>query len=166
MSCLGVHFALTPEDAEALRTIPNEKDRLFRLQEELEPRYFEAATYIAESDKSWDAMHRVLSDGQLSWSGGKFPLNHTVLAGELLYTDSDYIMSLKTPDQVKEISSALDTLTEEEFSRRYYQIDSDSYGLTPSAQDFEYTWEWFQGVRELYRRAAQEGRFVLFTADQ
>ncbi len=33
-------------------------------------------------------------------------------------------------------------------------------------EDFGYTWEWFQGVRDLYQRAATEGRFVLFTADQ
>jgi hypothetical protein len=33
-------------------------------------------------------------------------------------------------------------------------------------EDFAYTWDWFQGVRDLYLLAAAEGLFVLFTADQ
>ncbi len=111
-------------------------------------------------------MHRALSDGQLSWDGGEYPLNHTVLAGELLYTDSDYIMSLKTPNQVRDIAAALPAITEEEFRRRYSAIDAESYGSPLSDEDFRYTWDWFQGVRDLYTRAAKEGRFVLFTADQ
>jgi hypothetical protein len=35
-----------------------------------------------------------------------------------------------------------------------------------SDEDFQYTWDYFQEVRNLYTRASQEGRFVLFTADQ
>jgi hypothetical protein len=33
-------------------------------------------------------------------------------------------------------------------------------------QDFEYTWEWFVGLREFWQRAAAENRAVLFTVDQ
>ena len=29
--------------------------------------------------------------------------------------------------------------------------------------DFEYTWDWFENVRELYRKAATQGRAVIFT---
>lgn len=167
MSCLGVHFALTEEDVNSFRAIDDEKERLSYLQEEIEERYMaEPGTYAAESDKSWDAMHRALADGHLSWDGGTYPLNHAVLAGELLYTSDDYIMSLKTPKQVKEIADALDKIPEEWFRTRYNAIPSDEYSTELSDEDFAYTWEWFQGVRELYRRAASEGRYVLFTADQ
>lgn len=167
MSCLGVHFALTEQDIAALLAFENEQDRLSYLQEELEERYLaQPKTYAAESDKSWDAMHRALSDGQLTWEGGTFPLNHTVLGGRLLYTESDYIMSLKTPEQVIAIAGALQALTKAEFKRRYDQIDRESYDTELDDEDFEYTWEWFQGVRELYLRAAAEQRYVLFTADQ
>jgi hypothetical protein len=95
-----------------------------------------------------------------------YPLNHTVLAGELLYTDSDYIMSLKTPEQVRDIATALTGISEADFRRRYDAINAKSYGFPLSDEDFRYTWDWFQGVRDLYSRAAKEGRFVLFTADQ
>jgi hypothetical protein len=75
-------------------------------------------------------------------------------------------MSLKTPKQVRDIAAALPSITEEDFRRRYFAIDAKSYGVPLSDEDFRYTWDWFQGVRDLYSRAAQEGRCVLFTADQ
>ena len=167
MSCLGVHFALTEKEAAHLRSLEDEQARLEHLQEVIEEAYFgEHPDLKAESDKSWDAMHRALADGQLNWDGGQYPLNHTVLAGESLYTESDYIMSLKTPQQVRDIAAALLTNTEDEFRRRYFAIDAESYGFPLSDEDFRYTWDWFQDVRELYTRAAQQGRFVLFSADQ
>ena len=167
MSCLGVHFALTKEDVAALRAIADEQERLSFLQEDIEERYLaKPANYAAESDKSWDAMHRALSDGRLTWKGGTYPLNHAVLAGELLYTDSDYIMTLKDPAQVRDIANGLRPLTEVHFRARYDAIDRESYGSELTDEDFDYTRHWFQRVRELYERAANEGRFVLFTADQ
>src|SRR5262245_9978603 len=103
MGCLGVHFALTEKEVEHLRSLADERARREHLCEDIEKAYFEEHPELkAESDKSWDAMHRALADGELTWDGGDYPLNHTVLAGELLYTDSDYIMSLKTPQQVRD----------------------------------------------------------------
>lgn len=167
MSCLGVHFALTPDDAQALTALENDDDRLEHLTEEIEERYFKGPeAYIAESDKSWDAMHRALSDGTLSSSGGSYPLNHVVLGGTSLYADDDYIMSLKTPAQVRDIAAALAPVDEAEFRRLYNNIDVGDYDGDVSDEDFEYTWGWFAGVRDLYIKAAAEGRFVLFTADQ
>lgn len=167
MSCLGVHFALTEKESAHLRSLDDEQARLEYLQEVIEQTYFDKHPDLkAESDKSWDAMHRALADGQLSWDGGQYPLNHAVLGGESLYAESDYIMSLKTPPQVRDIAAALPAITENEFRRRYFAIDAKSYGFPLSDEDFDYTWDWFQGVRDLYTRAAKEGRFVLFTADQ
>src|SRR3982074_1805608 len=108
MSCLGVHFALTEKEVSHLRSLNDEQDRLEHLQEGPQEHYLnQEKQFASESDKSWEAMHRALSDGEMSWDGGGYPLNHTVLAGELLYTDSDYIMSLKTPEQVRAIAAAL-----------------------------------------------------------
>jgi len=167
MGCLRVHYALTEKDAIHLRSLPSEETRLDYVQEVIEEHYFESQPeWKAETDKSWDALHRLLTDGELSWEGGDYPLNHTVLAGELLYTEPDYIMSLKTPQQVRDIAAALSRLNEDEFKRRYFAINADSYGFPLSDEDFGYTWDWFQGVRDLYRGAAKDGRYVLFTADQ
>lgn len=167
MSCLGVHFALSDIDVAALREFEDEQDRLSHLQEVIEEEYFaNHEDLVAQSDKAWDAMHRVLADGELTWDGGAYPLNHVVLAGELLYAESDYIMSLKTPAQVKDISTALTAVTEIDFRERYFAIDPQSYGMELNEEDLAYTWDGFQSVRDLYARAAADGRYILFTADQ
>lgn len=164
---LGVHFALSDEEAAKLRALASDEERLEFVTEDLEERYFEGdKAYVAESDKAWDAMHRALADGELSWDGGAYPLNHTVLGGERLYDGDDYVMILKTPQQVRDTAAALEALTEQDFRRRYDAIDADTYDGEKDDDDFAYTWEWLQPVRDLFRKAATEGRHVLFTADQ
>jgi hypothetical protein len=166
MACRGVHFAITGPEVEQLRSL-DEEQRLELITEQLEEAYFHNSRhYVGESDKAWDAMHRALADGQLTWDGGTYPLNHAVLAGELLYSEDDYIMSLKSPEQVRDISQALAAITEDELRRRYFAIDADSYGDALTDDDFAYTWDSFETVRALYARAAQDGRYVLFTVDQ
>jgi len=32
--------------------------------------------------------------------------------------------------------------------------------------DFQYTWTWFENIRDLCRKAAGSGRAVIFTVDQ
>lgn len=169
MSCLGVHFALSNEDVALLRGLKSGEARLEHLQEVIEEEYMSdngPDAMYAENDKAWDAMHRALADGRLTWDGGAYPLNHAVLAGELLYTGSDYIMSLKSPEQVKDIAVALAEIDLDTFTERYRKIDSEDYGFPLTDEDLEYTWEWFQSVRDLYARAAANDRSVLFTADQ
>ena len=149
MSCLGVHFALTPDEVSQLRSFESDDERLAHLQEVIEEDYLSEENQLAvESDRAWDAMHRILSDGKLTWDGGNFPLNHVVLAGDLLYFGSDYIMSLKTPEQVKAIAEALSTVSFADFKSRYFSIDAEDYGFPLTDDDLSYTWEWFQGVRE------------------
>ncbi len=167
MGCLGVHLALSDAEVQHLRSLPSEPDRLDSIVEELEEDDFaDHEEYMAQSDKAWDAMHRALTDGELSWDGGEYPLNHAILGGELLYTRPDYIVSLKSPDQVRDVAAALSGLTEAEFRRRYFAIDPDVYGFPVDERDFCYTWDWFQEVRRLYATAAAEGRHVLFLASQ
>ena len=169
MSCLGVHFALSIEDVALLKGLESEEARLEHLQEVIEEEYMSddgSDAMYAENDKAWDAMHRILADGTLSGDGGTYPLNLAILGGELLYTGDDYIMDLKSPEQVKDIAVALAGVEFEVFSERYRQIDAEDYGFPLTDEDLEYTWEWFQSVRDLYARAAAANRAVLFTADQ
>lgn len=167
MSCLGVHFALSGDDVALLLSKQNDEERLTLIQDEFEERYFEEpGRYIAQSDKAWDAMHRALSDGLLSYDGGQYPLNHVVLGGQPLFSEDDYIISLKTPEQARDVALAIAGLTREQFRERYDAINPEDYGVDLTDEDFQYTWEWFQEVRTLYQTAASEGRHVLFTVDQ
>ena len=165
MAASGVHFALSDDEVAALRAVGDDA-RIGHIQEAIETPFFDKARhYLAESDKAWDAMHRALTDGELAWDGGTYPLNHAVMGGEQLYGNDDYIISLKTPDQVREISAALDRFTKGEFRKRYDAIDPSQYDGEMGDQDFDYTWESLEAVRALYRRAAADGRYVLFTVD-
>lgn len=167
MSCLGVHFALSDEDVVSLFATASDVERLEYLQEGFEHRYFQdPASYMAQSDKAWDAMHRLLAGGPLACEGGSYPLSHVVMGGKPIYFQDDDIMSLKTPAQVADIASALRTLSEDQFRSRYRAIDAADYGFDLTDEDLAYTWEWFQEVRSLFERAASEDRHVLFTADQ
>src|SRR5690242_7257403 len=104
MACLGVHFSLAADEVDRLRAVP-EQQRVDYVHETIEEDYFsDHREHLAESDKAWDAMHRVLADGQLSWDGGEYPLNHVVLGGERLYDGQDFIMVLKTPEQVRDVA--------------------------------------------------------------
>ena len=67
---------------------------------------------------------------------------------------------------MRDIAAALEALTEDEFRKRYYAIDQSDYDMDLDEDDFAYTWEPLTDVRTLYRRAAAQGRHVLFTADQ
>ncbi|MHB0961506.1 MAG: YfbM family protein [Pirellulaceae bacterium] len=167
MGCLGVHFALDEDDVDALKSQPSDSARLDYLQEQIEERYFgDCRDWLAESDKAWDAIHRTLTDGTIGWGNGAFPLSHVILGGERIYELDDYIMTLKTPWEVKEIANSLSDVSEDQFREGYFRIDPDDYGFPVNQEDLEYTWSWFQDVHDLYDRAAKANRYVLFTASQ
>lgn len=167
MSCLGVHFALTEDQVKQLAGIESDSDRLAFLQEEIEERVFDELPELAgESDKAWDAIHRCMTDGKLAYDNGEFPLSHVVLGGKPLYFQSDYIMTLKNPQEVAKIMDALGDVTEHWLRERYFNIPEEDYGVLLSEEDFQYTWEWLANIKDLYAKAAEKGYYVLFSADQ
>ena len=164
MSCLGVHFALTPQQEQ--RLLAAERDEaVHEVIEQIEEEEWDAE-YVQESDKSWDAMHRVLADGTLEPGGGEYPLNRTVLGGRELYKGIDYIVCYVPAEEVKDVARALLDVTEEWFRERYWCISHCDYDGHLSDEDLEYTWGWFGDVREFYQRATAANRAVIFTADQ
>jgi hypothetical protein len=100
------------------------------------------------------------------YDNGEYPLSHVVLGGEPLYGGDDYVISLKTPAQVRDVAAALGDVTRETLRRGYDTIDPAAYQGEICDEDFAYTWSWLKGLVEFYRRAAAEGRWVIFTVDQ
>jgi Domain of unknown function (DUF1877) len=162
MVCRGVHFALTEEDASRLMDTPGaNNDFLMRFVEEIEGRWDKE--WLQETDKSWDAIHRCLTDGKLEW--GDTPLHKCVLGSDNLYEGNDYIMNFLSQEEVKEVAAAIKNIDRAELRRRYDVIDTETYGEL-SDGDFEYTWSWFPRLRDFYQKAAAAGRAMLFTVDQ
>lgn len=167
MACLGVLFSLDEKTVSKLKSFKSDEDRLAFLQEDIEETIMgNEPERFAELDKSWEALHRSLTDGKLEWSNGTFPLNHVILGGQQIYQEDDYIMSLKTPEQVEKIAEAIVAVSESDLRTGYNKIDGKDYGCDLTDEDFEYTWTWFYESLEFWKKAALEKRFVLFTADQ
>jgi hypothetical protein len=167
MSCLGVLFSLDAEEVETIKAFKSDEERLEYLQEEIEELYFEKyPERIGELDKSWDALHRSLTDGRLAYENGSYPLNHVIMGGEILYTKGDYIITLKTPGQVKKIASEIIRIDAGVLKAGYKKIIAKDYGSPLTEDDFEFTWSWFEDSKEFWQHAAEENRYVLFTADQ
>lgn len=180
MGCLAVLFALNEEDVEKLRLVKRE-ERAEYMHEEIEEIFFDQyPEYTCELDKSWDAMHRMLTDGNLNFENKYPPLCNVIFGGEFLYglvressgevftpqEEEDEYMILKTPEQVAEIARALPEKTKAECRQCYDRIDAEDYGFTPDEDDFEYTWEYLQYSLDFWKKAAEEKRYVLFTVDR
>ena len=158
-------FAITAEDAGRLKAARGDDAKVLGIiQDEIEEAWDEE--HVCETDKAWDAIHRCLTDGKLSYEPVEYPRNLCILGGEQLHEGDDYIMSLLSPDQVKEVSAALKPITEEWLRARYFAIDPEEYWLTLDDEDFEYTWENFEDVRDFYQKAASDNRWTIFTVDQ
>jgi hypothetical protein len=164
MACRGVHFAISSADSTRLLAASSEDEVLSILQNDIEEKWDQAWLY--ETDKTWDAIHRCLTDGTLNPKSGVYPLKLAILNGRQIDAGPDYIVSLSTPEQLKDVATALTGISREWFLERYEAIDSNEYGTPKSPEDFEYTGENFQGMAAFFQKASDAQRFVIFTVDQ
>lgn len=160
---LGVLFALTADDSSALLALAGDDDAVTGyVAADIEERL--TGDDHADLDKSWDAIHRCLTDGELDFASGTFPLNRCILGGRALTSDeAEEIAVLTAADEVPAVSEALDAVTEEWFRTAYGSLDPADY-LEHSPEDLAYTWDGFEAARRLWRHAATTGRSVLFSA--
>lgn len=163
MACRGVHFAITKEQARVFTDAAND-DALLALVHEVEEAWDE--DNLAESDKAWDAMHRCLTGGQLEFGGGAYPLSHCVLGPRQLHQGDDYIVSLVSPDEVRDVADALRNVSGDWFRQQYQTRVPKDYASEYGVEDMEYTWSYFEEVRELFEKAVARGKAVLFTVSQ
>lgn len=171
MACRGMLYAITAAEAEKLRSIKNPADRFAHFQEGIEPSYWspEMENFKLEVDKSWDAVHRILADGTLEWAGGDYPMNHVIFGGEDLSwreTDFPQLLSLKTPTQVRDVAAGLPYVLQEDFYRRYDALPNEYLEMVDLEIDREYSWEYFESIREFWLHTDPTGRFMLFSVDQ
>jgi hypothetical protein len=164
MACRGVHFAITSTDADRLLAAPTPDDVLRIIQEDIEEKWDEE--WLHQTDKALDAIHRCLTDGTLDPNAGTYPLKLTVLNGRRIDAGPNYIVSITTPAEAKDVASSLASIDLPWFRSRYSAIDQQDYGQPKSEQDFQYTWDWFKGLDAFFRKAADAQRYVIFTVDQ
>ncbi|MFI6285532.1 YfbM family protein [Streptomyces sp. NPDC051018] len=170
MTGLGCHFAVEPAEAVRLAGADPEEVLAYVAEFEEDPRtWYADDPWKVDTDKAWDALHRCLTDGTLTFGGGPYPLSYTVLGGRLLTgEEDDYIVVLATPEQTREAAAALAGIDEPWLRARFFALGAtggDDRRGAGDERDFQYIWENFVAVRAFYERAAEAGRAVLFTAD-
>ncbi len=163
MGCRGVHFALTAEQASRLMDTPvSNNETLMAFVEDVEEAWDKE--WLQETDKSWDAIHRCLTDGKLEF--GETPWHKCILGSDNQYEGEDYIINFLSPEEVKEVAAVMKDIDRDELRRRYDAIDAETYQGELSDSDFEYTWSWFPHLRDFFRKAASANRAMLFTVDE
>ena len=159
----AVLFALDGNDAERLLACQDD-DELMEFVEEIEERW--DWDHLCQLDKSWDALHRCFTDGDLAFGNGDFPLSHVILGGLPLHEGDDYIVCYVTAEQVREVVAALESLDEQWLRDRFATLTFNDYQGTADAEDIAYTQAFLPGLTDFYRTAAQNRRAAIFTVDQ
>ncbi len=159
---LGVHFALGPGEEARLLAAVGDDVAVLGVVEQFEEEMFPDH---CDTDKAWDAIHRCLTDGQLEYANGTLPLRAAVLGGRQLYGGDDYTVSYVPAGQVVEVADALGEVGRDWLRDRFTALADTSYDGPRDDDDFEYTWENLQDLREFFAEAARGGRAVVFTVD-
>ena len=118
-------------------------------------------------EKTWDAIQFVLDRlaeaGHIPWT---VPLTEGEKTGiEFHYGDCWY----RTPDEVKQIAEALSRISKEDFRKGYMPELMTEFNIYPGLWDrkedvewnFEYVWQWYEGLVRFYREAAAKGEGML-----
>jgi hypothetical protein len=160
---LGVHFALSTQDEARLLAAVGDDDAVIGIVEEIEESSYPEPH--CDSDNAWDALHRCLTDGKLEYGGGTYPLRAAVLGGRQLVEEAEYTVSYVSAEQVRDVAEALSVIEEDWLRRRYATLGDTDYTGPVDEDDFEYTWDALEDIREFFAVAAEAGRAVIFTVD-
>jgi Domain of unknown function (DUF1877) len=163
VACRGVLLALDVGDAQALEQARSDTEvleALWSIQDRLDPDFW------CPTEKTWDAIHRCLTDGRLSADNGTFPLNRRILGGKQLHHGDGWIIALTPTAEVPAVAAALHQVSEAFLRERFAALDPADYELGLSPEDFTATWALFGWVKELWSVAAAAGRAVVFMVDQ
>ena len=168
---LGMHFAISPDQASTLAHLTDDdvrRDFIDDIENDAEP------DWQIETDKAWVAIHRTLTGYPAALEyftadeidrHGPEGLRLCIMGGTSCYEGSDYIVRLVPADKVSLVAEALAAIDEEWFGKNYRERCD---GAWPEfgEDDLEYSWTYFEPLKDFFARAAAAGRAVIFTADQ
>jgi hypothetical protein len=156
----GYHFAIAREQAGTLLECADEMAVLDFTNELVD--HFLRGGAGCGGYKEWPVLHQCLSDGTFDPNRGTPPLNRPFLGGYLLMTEGS-VVNLVPPEQVRETAAAVACLDEPWLRKRLLEVfpEEGDAGL----QDMGWYCGLLQELKEFYRKAAAEGRAVLFYTD-
>jgi hypothetical protein len=162
----GTFYAITTEEAERLLSLAGNDADLAKEALDLYTFERQRAHFITPVDKTWDPIHRCLSDGTLRNIGaGNTPLSQCVLGARHLPAGAQTIVCFIAADQVPQISEALQNVEIHWFISKFSSLGSHGYTGAINREELEFAWEYFTNIRNLYERAAVANRAIVFVAD-
>ena len=175
MSMIANYRRVTPDELEVLLRKPSTiVEYLFPEDGEEYEGVSEDGQYLTspedernlDIDKSWHAIHYLLTGD--AWQGNP-PLANAVLGGtELGEEDVGYgPCRYLTPEEVREVASALVGIPVEELRRRYDPVELEKADIYPNIwiregdEGLEYVLEYYEALVRFFRSAAEAGDGML-----
>jgi hypothetical protein len=171
MATRGGFAGLTQEQVAHLLSLTTAQEKADYLNDLFDDRYWQ------DLDKAWYRIHRCLSNypPEEEWLTeettkrcGTYPLNIAICGGHNLNSDEDpgWILYLKDLRQLSDLIAALEPVTEDWLSERYWAMGNKQTYPEHGEEDRGYTWAYFDEGRDFLKRMLAEGRSVVFLADQ
>ncbi len=161
MSGQGYHLAIGIEVADALLRNDDSAEFVYELLEQMEE---STPEFVHGYYKDWDVLHRCLSDGTFDPKGGSYPLNQCFICARLVCKEGS-IVNLVTTEAVRDVANSLQNLRREEFEARFTARYRMEYSGSIPKGDLEDYYRKCTELGDFYRRAADEGRAIVFFTD-
>lgn len=161
MSRLGMLYALTEEEVEKLRSLP-EEERYDYMLEEIEESLF-GTPRACELDKAWEGIQYCLGGGV--WNEGNCIPTNIVFGGEFLVDTEEEVLTLKPYADVGKIVTFLRRNDLQEIIREnFWKIEDENF-LYKDEDGLEHTLGWSEDILSFYENAFRERYDVIFTVD-
>lgn len=173
----GMFHAVTDDDLKQLRRTkdgPLRRDLIVLDWDERWPEEWRCST-----DKAWKFIFVALAF-QPGPSGGRpeigLGLGGDMFYGKSLHRANFYVIGLVPNAWLSDIVSALDAIDEEKYRALFYSPQAQAdfagrcfkevHGIDVTEDRWcTYSWQWLLKVRELFRKAVESGRSVVFSAE-
>jgi hypothetical protein len=168
MSGQGYHLALDDEQANRLLSCNDESEVVDCASQALEGFWADGdTTHLEGGYKDWNALLLCLTNGTYDPRGGTYPLNRCFFGGRLLARGGS-IVNMVMPGEVGDVAEALDQIDRRGLRETYMRLPPNRFFDRQGswARDEEYDlFVRLKKLKRFYRRAAQEGRWVIFYTD-
>lgn len=159
----GYHIGLSRDHAKRVFANKDEAALPPLIAELLGDKTLKANAQILELKRTWDPIHRCLTDGSLDPEAGEFPLSHVVLGGKKLHHGDDYAAMVIRPDMVTFIAEAVHGIKEHDFRLRFFALGDKGYDQPITEKDYALVWHSMQEIRTFFEYCDDERLAVLFT---
>lgn len=160
---LGYHFALSRENAKRIFAAKGGEEIGALIAEFHGSKEMKANSQILPLKRTWDAIHRCLTEGELDPAGGDFPMNHVILGGKVIHNGDDYIAVVIRPDMLTFITEALHDLKEPEFRAKFFALGAKGYDQPLTDKEYALVWNALQEINGFFAYCEEERVAVLFT---